>query len=202
MRSTALATVWGTIAVVFGVIALVGFIFVSTIAGSYNGLQSSKTDVETARADIDADLQRRFDLVPQLVGSVRGSMKQEQEVFGKIAEARTQYATSEKGSTQQLKAANEYESAISRLLVVMENYPELKSNDRVADLMTQIEGSENRIGVSRKRYNEVVTIHNKKIRSFPTNMLAGFFGIEEEPVFEAVEEANVAPTVELESVGE
>lgn len=198
MRTTALAT----FGIIFGGIALIVLMFFMTIVGKYNGLQTSRTAIDTARADVDTQLQRRFDLVPSLVSSVRGSMKQEQKVFGDIAKARTQYATTEKGSTERVQAANGYESAISRLLVVMENYPVLQSNDRVGDLMVQLEGSENRISVARQRYNEVVRPHNTKIRTFPTNMLAGFFGITEELMFDAVVGAEVAPTVDFEDITE
>lgn len=193
---------WIIILSILGGLIFLGMSVAGFLIGNYNSLISSKTDVEKERAQIETQLQRRFDLVPSLVSSVRGSMKQEQAVFGAIAEARTRYASTEPNTSERVEAGAQYESALSRLLVVMENYPQLQSIDTVKDLMTQIEGTENRVSVARTRYNEVVLVHNKKVRSFPTNILAGFFRIKEEPMFDAVAESDTAPKVDFEDINQ
>ena len=173
-----------------GVVVLILFIIGGSIAGTYNSLVAQRVDVTKAQADIEAQLQRRFDLVPSLVSSVKGAMHQEQAVFDAIAEARTKYAGAAAGSSDKITAGAQYESAIGRLLVVMENYPELKSIGTVSDLMTQLEGTENRISVARQRYNEVVQTYNTSIKTFPTNIIAGMFGFQEAKMFESVTGAS------------
>src|SRR3990167_6184705 len=174
------------------ILGILGFIALS-LMGLYNGLVGKRAEVQTQRAQVETQLQRRFDLVPNLVGAVKGAMKQEQAVFSAIADARTKYAGAPAGSKEKVEAANQYESALGRLLVIMENYPQLKSIDTVQDLMTQLEGTENRVSVARQRYNEAVQVYNVSIRTFPTNLLAGMFGFTEEPLFQAVEGAQTAP---------
>lgn len=176
--------------VVLAVIA----IFVLSIFGSYNSLVSLDEAVNTQWANVESKLQRRYDLIPNLVESVKGAMKQEQEVFTAIADARAKLAGA--GTTsEKVEASNELEGALSRLLVVVENYPELKSNQNVTALMDELAGTENRISTERDRYNETVKEYNRKIRSFPTNILAGMFGFEQRPYFEATEGAETAPEV-------
>jgi LemA protein len=166
--------------------------------GKYNTLVGLDEQVKTSQGDIESDLQRRFDLIPNLVESVKGTLKQEQEVFGKIADARSRYAGAQAGSPEKIAAANEVQSALARLLVIMENYPELKSAETVQSLMSQLEGTENRISVSRKRFNESVNALNVAIRDFPGNIIASLFGFEKKERFEAVEGAQKAPKVDLE----
>ena len=180
-----------------GILAVVGFMIVSTFVGTYNRLIKLQTDVDTQYAQIETQLQRRFDLIPSLVGAVKGTLKQEQKVFGDIAAARTQYAGAPSKSQEKLDAANNFESAIGRLLVIMENYPVLQSNSTVKDLMVQLEGSENRISVARQRYNETARDYNRARRVFPTNFIANLMGLQDAPFFDAVEGAEVAPTVDL-----
>ena len=176
-------------------------IFVVGIAmffiGKYNNIITLEADAEKSQAQVETVLQRRFDLIPNLVESVKGAMEQEQEVFGEIAEARTRYAGAESGSPEKLEAANEYESAIGRLLVIMENYPELKSNENVTALMDELAGTENRISVERQRFNDSVTEYNVFIKKFPNNVVAGIFSFEEKDLFESVEGADEAPKVEF-----
>lgn len=174
------------------------FIVFSSLAGFYNSLVTQRTEVQTQRAQIEAQLQRRFDLVPSLVGAVKGAMKQEQKVFQAIADARTHYAGAQAGSQDKLNAANQYDSAISRLLVVMENYPQLKSIDTVQNLMVQLEGTENRISVARQRYNESVQPYNNSVQYFPGSLLANMFGFTKEPMFQGVAGSEKAPVVNLE----
>lgn len=189
--------------VVVGVLATIFFFAVfipgCAIVGSYNGLVGSEQSVESQWGKVETQLQRRFDLVPNLVAAVQGSMTQEQAVFGEIAQARTHYADVEKSGTQEEKvqAANQYESAIARLLVVIENYPDLKSSERVHDLMVQLEGTENRISTERTRYNDEVQGYNNKVKKFPSNIVAGIFGFSEKAYFAAEDGAQTAPKVEL-----
>jgi LemA protein len=122
---------------------------------------------------------------------------QEQEVFGQIARARQNYAGANTVAEKD-EATDEFSSAISRLLVIMENYPQLRSNDNVRDLQVQLEGTENRIGQARRDYNGVVRDYNVTIRRFPRSLLAGMFGFDRKPLFEAEEVSRDAPTVDLE----
>lgn len=182
----------GTI-VLLVVLALIA-IFVFSIFGSYNSLVALDEDVNTQWANVESKLQRRYDLIPNLVESVKGAMKQEQEVFTAIADARARLAGA--GSvSEKVEASNQLEGALSRLLVVVENYPELRSNQNVTALMDELAGTENRISTERDRYNAVVRNYNSTIRSFPKNILAGMFGFEQRPYFEATDGADVAPEV-------
>ncbi len=179
--------------ITFGVI----FVLALWVMGSYNRLVNLQTEAQTQQAQIEAQLQRRFDLVPNLVATVKGAMNQEQAVFKAIADARTRYAGAAAGTPAKVEAANQYEGALARLLVVMENYPQLKSIDRVQDLMVSLEGTENRISVARQRYNESVRDYNRATRTFPSSIFAGMFNFEQLPLFEAQSGAGTAPKVEL-----
>lgn len=180
-----------------GILGVIVLLFVSSAIGTYNSLVTKHTEVEIQRAQTETQLQRRFDLVPSLVSSVKGAMHQEQAVFGAIAEARTKYAGTQPNTPERLDAAQGYESALARLLVIMENYPQLKSIDTVQNLMTQLEGTENRISVARQRYNESVQEYNVTLRSFPTNLIGGILGFVAEKPFAAVEDANKAVPIDL-----
>jgi len=175
------------------ILAVIG-IFVFSLFGSYNSLVALDEDVNTQWANVESKLQRRYDLIPNLVESVKGEMAQEKEVFTAIADARARLAGA--GTTsEKVEASNELEGALSRLLVVAENYPELKTNQNVTALMDELAGTENRISTERDRYNEVVREYNKTIRSFPKNIMAGMFGFGERPYFEATNGAETAPKV-------
>ena len=147
-----------------------------TVTISYNGLVSKDESVKQANAKIEAALQRRSDLIPNVVEATKGYMSHESDVFEKIAEARSKIGSGDK----QTKADGEGElsSAISRLLVLQENYPQLKADAHVSSLMAELEGTENRLFVARKDYNEVATTYNKSIRRFPRNIIANLFGFE------------------------
>lgn len=181
------------LAVIAGLILLVGGWFV----GKYNAMVTGEQEVENKQAQVEVQLQRRYDLIPNLVNSVKGSMTQEQTVFGDIADARTRYAGATSGTSDKVEASNELESAIGRLLVIIENYPELKSNETVVGLMDELAGTENRVAVERRRYNDEVTTFNNLIKTFPNNLFAGLFGFEEKVRFEAAEGAETAPEVNL-----
>lgn len=178
---------------VVGAIILLG---VLSLISFYNGLISKTQAIENQWAQVETQYQRRFDLIPNLVNSVKGFFVQEQEIFGKIAEARTKYAGA--GTVdEKAMAAGQLETALGRLLVIVENYPELRSSERVADLMDELAGTENRIAVERRRYNEIVKDYNVAIKKFPGNLIVGMFGFSERAYFEAVEAAGEAPKVEL-----
>lgn len=178
----------------FGFILLLGFWF----WGSYNGLVTQSTAVETSWATVQTQYQRRFDLVPNLVNATKGVLKQEQAVFGAIAEARTRYASAPANSNEQIQATNQYEGALARLLVVMENYPQLKSIESVQRLTDELAGTENRVAIARDRYNNVVGTYNVYIKKFPKNLVAGMFGFGPKEFYKSDEEAKSAPVVNLE----
>lgn len=166
------------------------------LMGQYNGLVGLNEKVDTQWAQVETSYQRRFDLIPNLVETVKGISEQEKEVFGMIAEARTRYA----GATtpdEQNAANDQLSGALGRLLVVMENYPELKSSESYQTLMAQLEGTENRINVERGRYNDVVREYNTTTKRFPTNLLANMFGFGQKSYFEAVDGAEQAPAVKF-----
>lgn len=182
--------------VIGGVVAFVLIIALS-VMGSYNSLVSSQTEVEQAQAKIEATLQRRYDLIPNIVNSVKGYMTHEEEVFTSIADARAKIGSN--ASTKEKNAAQgELDSAISRLLVLTENYPTLRSNEQVQSLIIELEGTENRIYVARTDYNAAVTKYNKSICSFPKNIIANSFGFKEKELVNATKDAQTkVPTVDL-----
>lgn len=168
----------------------------SYLAGFYNRVVKLDQSVSAAWAQVQTQYQRRFDLIPNLVESVKGIFDQEQEVFLGIADARTRYAGAAT-LDEQVAAAGEVESALARLLVVLENYPELRSSENVTRLMDELAGTENRVAVERRRFNESVQTFNVAIVTFPQNLLARLFGFEPKPFFEAAEGAETVPTVDF-----
>lgn len=177
-------------------LALIVIIGISMVS-SYNRLIGMEADVDNSWAQVENVYQRRNDLIPNLVNSVEGSMKQEQEVFGRIADAR-QLANNASGVEEVEEANAQLNAEVQTLVnVIHEDYPELASSDNVKDLMTQLEGTENRISVERKRYNEEVTDYNKTIRRIPMNIVAGATGFEQKELFEMDEGADEAPTVDF-----
>lgn len=179
------------------ILVVVGLMVGSWFWGSYNTLVNSSSQVDTAYAAIQTQYQRRFDLVPNLAEATKGFLQQEQKVFGDIAEARTHYAGSASGSAEQINSMNQYSSALARLMVIVENYPVLKSNETVQSLMAELSGTENRINVARDRYNETTRIYNVQIKSFPKNMIAGMFGFSPRTLFEADIDAQEAVKINL-----
>ena len=164
------------------------------VVGSYNSLVSLNESVNTQWAQVETQYQRRFDLIPNLVASVQGIMKQETTVFTAIANARQGYAGA-RTTDEKALAAGQMESALSRLLVITENYPQLKSSENVQSLMAQLEGTENRVSVERMRYNELVNAWNVKVKTFPGIFVAKLFGFEAKKAFESEEGAAKAPKV-------
>jgi len=161
---------------------------------SYNTFVSQEETIKTQWAQVENQLQRRNDLIPNLVETAKGYAQQERDVFGAIADSRAKLAGAQTPA-QQMAAANEQSNALARLLVVVENYPDLKSNQTFARLMDELAGTENRIAVERMRYNEKVQEYNTSRRQFPANMTAKMFGFKEYPFFQAPPEAKTAPKV-------
>ena len=160
----------------------------------YNGLVAMRQRVNQSFADIDVQLKQRHDLIPNLVETVKGFAKQEQEVLVKVTEARSRVAGAGTPA-ETMAASNELSNALSRLLVVVEKYPELKSDQNFLRLQDELAGTENRLAVARKRYNDTVQAYNTTSKRFPTNLLAMVFGFESREYFEAPESAQAAPKV-------
>ncbi len=163
---------------------------------SYNSFVGANESVDKQWAQVETQYQRRFDLIPNLVESVKGIMKQEQKIFGDLAEARTRYSGASSVSDK-VNAANQVESALSRLLVILENYPTLKSAENVQTLMAQLEGTENRISVERNRFNDEVRALNVKVKKFPGNIVASLFSFKERAYFQAAPGSENAPQVKF-----
>ena len=163
---------------------------------SYNRFVTEEEAVKAQWAQVENQLQRRNDLIPNLVETTKGFAQQERDVFQAIADSRAKLAGAQT-TEQKIQAANEQSSALARLLVVVENYPQLRSSETFARLMDELAGTENRIGVERMRYNERVQEYNTARRSFPANITAGIFGFKEYPLFQAPESAKVVPKVDF-----
>src|SRR5688500_4518602 len=163
---------------------------------SYNTFVSQEEGIKAQWAQVENQLQRRNDLIPNLVETVKGVAQQEKDVFGQIADSRAKLAGAQTPE-QTIQAANEQSSALARLLVVVENYPQLRSNEQFARLMDELSGTENRIAVERMRYNERLQEHNTSRRRFPSNITAGIFGFKEYPLFNAPPEAERVPRVDF-----
>lgn len=166
------------------------------LVGNYNSLTTLNQKVNAAESNIDTQLQRRSDLIPNLVNTVKGYASQEKEIFTDVANARAKLAGASNIS-EQAKADSELSSALSRLLVVVERYPDLKSNQNFLDLSVQLEGTENRIAIARQDYNNTVTEYNTKRLRFPTNITASLFGFDEKPFYKASAGATEVPSVDF-----
>lgn len=174
-------------------VALIGIIALWFIF-TRNSFVTKALDVDNKFSLIDTQLQRRYDLIPNLVETVKGVAKQEQDVFGNIAQARSKYAGSI-SPEEKLQASEEVESALARLLVITENYPQLRSSESFQNLMVQLEGTENRINFARTEYSNTVTAYNKAIVRFPANIVAKILGYKSRPVFSATVETRENPQV-------
>lgn len=191
--------------IVIGVILLIVLILYGFFAGRYNTMVELQENIPKEWAQVETQYQRRADLIPNLVNTVKGYANFEQETLTKVVEARasaTQVKIDPSNITpEQLQqfqqAQNGLSSALSRLLVVAENYPDLKANQNFLDLQAQLEGTENRITVARTRFNEVVQPYNVYIKRFPNNMLAGMYGFTPKGYFEAAAGSEKAPTVDF-----
>ncbi len=175
--------------VVLGLLIVMALWFMS----SYNSLVRLNENVKTAQAGVEVQYQRRFDLIPNLVKTAEGFAIQERTVFKDLADARSRYAGATGGSSEKVAAINQFESAISRLLVVVENYPQLKSSENFLRLQDEIAGTENRIQVARNEYNDSVNQLNQKINFFPSNVVAGMFNFTERERFTVTQVEAVNP---------
>jgi LemA protein len=182
------------IAVIVVAVLLIGL--GGCVAGSYNQLVRSKAEVDNRWAQVDNQLKRRADLIGNLVNTVKGGMIQEQEVFGRIADSRAAMAGA-KTPGQSIEAARGMDSAIGRLLVVIENYPQLKSQESVQQLMSEVAGTENRLATERMRYNDQVKEYNVLVRSFPMNFFAGMFKFEPALPYPVAEADKAKPEVDF-----
>jgi LemA protein len=186
-----------------GVLLVVGIIIIGgIIAGSYlfgvrNDLVREQNDVQGKWAQVDNDLKRRADLIPNLVETVKGFAKQEQTVFGDVAAARSKLLNAPTPQTK-IEANNELSGALGRLLVIQERYPELKSNENFLRLQDELAGTENRIAISRRDYNDAITRYNTDIELFPKNVAAGMFGFHRnDAYFKTTEEERKVPSVKF-----
>ncbi len=173
------------------ILAVVGY-----VQGTYNDIVRKDETVKASWAQVETVLQRRLDLIPNLVETVRGYQIHEQEVLIQVTEARAKVAGAG-AISDQIEANNELSSALSRLLVVVENYPNLKANENFMALQDELAGTENRISQERRRYNESVRDYNVRVRSFPANIIAGIFHFQAAAPFEAAPEASTAPKVDF-----
>ena len=187
----------GVLVLIIGVVAMIG-------VGGYNRLVALDEGVDAAWGQVENVYQRRADLIPNLVATVKGAADFEQETFTAVVEARAKVGqvnfakAPDAAQLQQFQAAQDgLSSALSRLLVVVERYPELKAAEAFRDLQVQLEGTENRIAVERHRFNEVARDFNTVRRSFPTVFIANFFGFSPKAYFEATEGAEAPPVVEF-----
>lgn len=165
-----------------GIIVAIIVVAIATFSSSYNKFVTAEENVDQAYSQIETQLQRRVDLIPNLVNTVKGFAKQEKEVIGQVTEARSKLAGAN-GPGEQAAADSELSGALSRLLVVVENYPELKSNENFRQLMDELAGTENRIAVARKDYNGQVASYNKTVKRFPGKLVASVFGFDAKEYF-------------------
>jgi LemA protein len=179
------------IALLVVVVTLVGWVWTG-----YNGFISQQENVKNKWSQVETAYQRRVDLVPNLVNTVKGAATFEQTTLTAVTEARTQWMNAPTRQ-EKLAAAQGMETALARLLVTVEAYPQLQATQAYRDLMTQLEGTENRITVARRDYNDAVQTYNVAIRRFPANVLSRFFGFAQEKPFEAAEGAEKAPAVDF-----
>lgn len=192
---------WLIPGIIIGVIAVIGL----AVLGSYNGLVAQRETVTTKFGNLQSQYQRRADLIPNLVNTVKGAADFEKSTITEVTEARAK-ATSisidaSNATPEQIQAyqnaQGEVSTALSRLLAVTENYPQLRATDNFKDLQVQLEGTENRITTARNDYNEAARPYNTKLQTFPTNLIAGTFNFEKKPYFEADKGAETAPTVKF-----
>lgn len=179
------------------IIALVVIIALGAVlVGPYNSLVDLDENAEAAWAQVENQLKRRADLIPNLIEVVKGFAAQEKEILDNIAEARTRYSGADTPE-EYAEAEETFNNAVSGLNIVVENYPELKSNQVFQDLQAELSSTENKISTERMRYNEVIEVYNSKIRRFPSNLTASLFGFDKKQYFEISDEDAEVPEVEF-----
>ena len=181
--------------IVVGLVVLFVLVMFGWAMGARNTLVTEKEAVDAEWSQVDVVLQRRADLIPNLVETVKGYAKQELSVIKEVTDARAALGGA-RSPQDKIQANSQLEGALGRLLVVVENYPDLKSNQTFKDLMVELEGAENRVAVERHKYNEVVQKYNTDIQLFPNNIAAGIFGFQRnDAYFKTTPEARTAPKV-------
>jgi LemA protein len=185
-----------TLIIVLVVALIIGVAVYSFFAGNYNKFVKMDMAIKAAWSQVENQLQRRYDLIPNLMETVKGYAKQEKDVLVEVTNARAKVGGAG-NIPDKIAANNQLTGALSRLMVVVEKYPDLKSNQNFLKLQDELAGTENRIAVERMRYNETVKVYNEAIRSFPANMLAGMYGFKEAAFFKVDEVAKAAPKVKF-----
>ena len=180
---------WFWVIVVVAIIAL-------WIVGTYNSFITMSQSIDNQWAQVEVQYQRRIDLIPNLVNTAKGYMQFEQSLLTEITELRSQWMATT-NVDDQVNIGNALDSALGRLIAVYENYPQLQSIQAVSSLMDELAGTENRIAVERKRYNDQVRQYNTAVLVFPSNILASMFGFKQRPYFESQEGAEIVPTVDI-----
>lgn len=191
-RERPISSVWKVLLGIFIIAALIIWFF----TGSYNRLVREEEAVNKAFSNISVQLQRRNDLIPNLVNTVKGYAAHETDVFTAVTDAR-EHMLSASTVRDAAAADTELSNSLGRLLAIAEAYPELKANENFLSLQDQLEGTENRIGTSRRDYNEAVNLYNTEIRTFPTNIIANLWGFEKHELFSASEGAQEVPDVDF-----
>ncbi|PJE76515.1 LemA family protein [Candidatus Uhrbacteria bacterium CG10_big_fil_rev_8_21_14_0_10_48_16] len=188
--------------IILCVLGLIGLAVVFWLVGTYNEFVTLRTSADSGWAQVETQYQRRADLIPQLVATVEGAAGFEKSLLVEVTEARTNWLNTQSSSTatreDQISASNSFDSALSRLLVTMEAYPAVTATENFVALQSQLEGTENRIAVARKDYNDLVRLYNTAIQLIPGRFVAGMFGFIAYPYFESAEGTEVAPIVEFE----
>jgi len=186
----------GPIGIIVIILVVIALLFIP----KYNSLVTAEENVDSKWAQVENQLQRRYDLIPNLVESVKGYANHEQEVIANITEARAQMGSA--SSPEEQAVANDaLTGALSRLLVVVENYPNLKADANFRQLMDELAGMENRLAVAREDYNNEVQQFNKNVKRFPGNLMAGMFGFEQKEYFKATAGADKAPSIDFSQSG-
>jgi LemA protein len=183
---------WIPFAVIGGLVVLLALLGISR----YNGLVQKREGVNTAWAQVQNVLQRRADLIPNLVSTVKGYAAHEKEIFEHVADARSKLVAA-KTPAEATAASNQLDSALSRLMVIVEAYPQLKASESFTRLQDELAGTENRIAVERMRYNEVVRDYNQTLKTFPSSIFAGLFGFSAREYFQADAKAQSVPDVKF-----
>ena len=185
---------WIVVGVILGGLVLAALFVAGYVRSTYNDFVSLQEQNRTAWAQVENQLQRRNDLIPNYVETVKGYAKQETTIFTQIAEARAKIGSAQ-SVPEKIAANNELSGALARLLVIVERYPDLKSSENFMRLQDELAGTENRISTERMRYNEAVRTYNVRVRQFPANIVAGSFNFEPAALFEAPEAAKEVPKV-------
>jgi LemA protein len=185
-----------TLIIVLVVVLVLGVSMYSFFAGNYNKFVKMDVAIKAAWSQVENQLQRRYDLIPNLVETVKGYAKQEKDVLVEVTNARAKVGGAG-NIPDKIAANNQLTGALSRLMVVVEKYPDLKSNQNFLKLQDELAGTENRIAVERMRYNETVQVYNEAIKSFPANLLAGIYGFKEAAFFKVDEVAKATPKVKF-----